>query len=74
MNRIKVTVEKAGHNYSAFIPSIDGIIGVGKAPADAIKSLCESIEILREEHDLTGDDFPEELLGDYELVVDEVKN
>ena len=70
MRKVKVIIEKAGCNYSAFLPGIHGITGVGRTPELALKSLKESIDILEEEYVTFGDEFPEELLGDYEFDIE----
>ena len=68
MKTLKVIIERADNNYSAYIEGVDGIIAVG-ATLDEIKiKMAESIEVFMDECKELNCEIPEELSGDYELV------
>lgn len=68
MKTIKVIIERAENNYSAYLDGIDGIVTTG-ATVDEIKSnMYNAINALIEECKEFGCEVPEELQGDYELV------
>ncbi len=39
-----VVIEKAGKNYSAYIPDIPGCVATGKTPAEVKKAIHEALE------------------------------
>lgn len=68
MKTIKVIIERAENNYSAYLDGIDGIVTTG-ATVDEIKSnMYNAINALIEECKEFGCEVPEDLQGDYELV------
>lgn len=68
MKTIKVIIERADNNYSAYLDGIDGIVTTG-ASVDEIKSnMYDAINALIEECQEFNCEVPEELQGDYELV------
>lgn len=64
---ILAVIEFAENNYTAYIPSIDGIIGVSNTLEGVKKSLEESIRFVKEECEEDGIAIPEELDGEYEI-------
>lgn len=68
MKTLRVIIEKADNNYSAYIEGLDGVIAVGKTVDEIKKNMIESIETLKSECKELGCEVPEELTGDYELV------
>lgn len=68
MATIKVIIERANNNYSAYLDGIDGIVTTGSS-VDEIKSkMYEAINAFVEECKEFGCGVPEELQGEYELV------
>jgi len=68
MKTLRVIIEKADNNYSAYIDGVDGVIAVGKTVDEIKTNMIESIETLKSECNELGCEVPEELTGDYELV------
>jgi predicted RNase H-like HicB family nuclease len=68
MKTLRVIIEKADNNYSAYIDGVDGVIAVGKTVDEIKKNMIESIETLKSQCKDLGCEVPEELTGDYELV------
>ncbi|KAA6328153.1 hypothetical protein EZS27_022925 [termite gut metagenome] len=67
MKTIKVIIEQAENNYCAYLESIDGIVAVGDSIEEIKANMCDSIQVLKDECDEFGYEFPEELQGEYEL-------
>jgi predicted RNase H-like HicB family nuclease len=68
MKTIKVIIEKAESNYCAYLEGIDGIVAVGYSIEEIKANMCISIQVLKDECEEHGYEFPEELQGEYELV------
>ena len=62
---LTAVIETTETNYGAYLEEVDGVIGIGHTIAEVKASLLESIDILRECSEQDGDEFPEELQGDY---------
>ena len=45
MHRFLVVVEKAGANYSAFAPDLQGCVATGKTAEDTRQNMQEAIEL-----------------------------
>jgi len=65
---IKVIIERAENNYSAYLDGIDGIVITGSSVDEIKAKMLEAIEALVEECNELGCEIPEELKGDYELI------
>lgn len=68
MNTIKVTIEFADNNLSAYVEGIDGVVAVGANAAEVKKNITEALKIYKDtckEYDL---DLPEVLAEDYEVL------
>lgn len=68
MHTLRVIIERADNNYSAYIDGLDGIIATGKTIDEIKMGMIESIDTFVSECEELGCDIPEELQGDYELV------
>jgi predicted RNase H-like HicB family nuclease len=68
MKTIKVVIERADKNYSAYLDGIDGIVTTGKTVDEIKTNMYEAIDALVEECTELGCNVPEELQGDFELV------
>jgi len=68
MKTLRVIIEKADNNYSAYIEGIDGVIAVGKTVDEIKTNMIESIETLKSECKELGCEVPKELKGYYELA------
>lgn len=68
MHTLRVIIERADNNYSAYIDGLDGIIATGKTIDEIKMGMIESIGTFVSECEELGCDIPEELQGDYELV------
>ena len=65
MKTIKVIIERAEHNYSAYLDGVDGIVATGSSVEEIKMNMYEAINALIDECKEFG---CEELTGDYELV------
>ena len=68
MKTIKVIIERAEHNYSAYLDGVDGIVATGSSVEEIKMNMYEAINALIDECKEFGCEVPEELTGDYELV------
>ncbi|KAA6323528.1 hypothetical protein EZS27_027040 [termite gut metagenome] len=68
MKTIKVIIEQAEHNYCAYLEGIDGFTAIGSTIEELKVKMCEVIQIMKDECEEHGYEFPEELKGEYELV------
>lgn len=67
-NTLKVIIEHAGNNFSAYVADVDGIAVTGDS-IDAIKaSMCEAIDEYIEVSKEFGYEIPQVLLTDYEVI------
>lgn len=67
MNTLKIIIERAEHNYSAFIDGVDGIIATGNSVDEIKMNMVSAIEAFIEECKELGCEVPKELQGEYEL-------
>lgn len=67
MNTIKVTIEFADNNLSAYVEGIDGVVAVGADIAELQKHMYEALEIYKQTCIAEGYDVPEELQGEYSI-------
>ena len=65
---LKIIIERAENNYSAFIEGLGGIVATGKTVDEIKMNMIEAIEAFIVECKELGCDIPEELKGDYELI------
>ena len=68
MKTIKVIIERAEHNYSAYLDGVDGIVATGSSVEEIKMNMYEAINALIDECKEFGCEVPEVLTGDYELV------
>lgn len=68
MKNLKIIIERAENNYSAYIDGIDGIIATGKTVDEIKKNMITAIDAFIEECSELGCEIPEELQGDFELT------
>lgn len=67
MYTLKIIIERADSNYSAYIDGIDGIIATGQTVDEIKTNMIEAINALIEECKELGCEIPEELRGDYDF-------
>ena len=68
MKTIKVIIEKADRNYSAYLDGIDGIVTTGANVSEIKSNMYKAINAFVEECEELGYEVPEEFSGEYELV------
>lgn len=67
MKTLKIVIERAEHNYSAFIDGIDGIIATGNSVDEIKKNMAEAIHVFVEECQELNCEIPEELNEEYDF-------
>ncbi len=67
MVKLKVIIERAENNYSAYIDGIDGIAVSGKSIAEIKEKMKEAIEVYVEACKDFGYEIPQEFMSDYEM-------
>lgn len=67
MTTLRTIIERAEHNYSAYIDGIDGIIATGNSVDEIKANIISAIDAFVEECKELGLETPVELQGDYEL-------
>lgn len=67
MYTLKIIIERADSNYSAYIDGIDGIIATGQTVDEIKTNMIEAITALIEECKELGCEIPEELRGEYDF-------
>lgn len=67
MRNVKVIIERAEANFSAYIDGIDGIAVTGNSIDEIKKSMLEAIDEYIASCDELGLDIPRELQGKYEI-------
>ena len=65
---LHAVIERAEHNYSAYVEEINGVGGVGDTLDEVKKNLEDGLVVLKEACIDFGDPVPEELQGDYQIV------
>lgn len=68
MVTLKVIIERAENNYSAYIDGIDGIIATGSTIDEIKRNMITAIDAFIEECSELGCEIPDDLKGDYELA------
>ena len=56
--RYAVVIEKAEHNYSAYVPDLPGCVSTGDTIAETLRSIGEAIELHLEGMQADGDAIP----------------
>src|SRR5690242_4664134 len=56
--RYAVVIEKAEHNYSAYVPDLPGCVATGDTVAGTLRSIGEAIELHLEGMQADGDAIP----------------
>lgn len=67
MKTLRVIIEKADNNFSAFIDGVDGLVTTGSTIDEIKVNMVYAIETFVEECKKLGCEIPEELNGEYEL-------
>lgn len=67
MTLLRVIIERAENNYSAYIDGIDGITATGSTIDEIKRNIITAIEAFVEECSELGCELPEEFKDDYEL-------
>lgn len=65
---LKIIIERAESNYSAYIEGIDGITATGNTLDEIKENMVKAIEACIEECKELGCEVPEELQGEYSVV------
>lgn len=65
---LKVIIEHAGSNFSAYVADVDGIAVTGDSIDEIKFNMCEAIADFIEVNEEFGLETPEVLKGEYELV------
>lgn len=68
MTILHAVIERAEHNYGAYVEEIDGVGGIGDTLEEVKKSLMDGLVYLKEACIDFGDPVPEELQGEYQIV------
>ena len=68
MEVLHAIIERAEHNYSAYVEELDGVCGVGDTIEEVKKSLEEGLEVMKEACVDFGDPIPEPLREEYHIV------
>lgn len=68
MRTLHAVIERAEHNYSAYVEEVDGVGGVGDTLDEVKKSLEEGLIVLKDDCLEFGYQVPEALVDDYKLV------
>ena len=68
MRTLHAVIERAEHNYSAYVEDVDGVGGVGSTLDEVKKSLEEGLKVLKDDCLEFGYQVPEALVDDYQLV------
>ena len=59
MKKYAVVIERAGNNYSAYVPDLPGCVATGATPDDVERLIAEAIEFHLEGMRLVGEPVPE---------------
>ena len=68
MRILHAVIEKAEHNYGAYVEELTGVGGIGDTLDEVKTSLEEALVVLKEACIDYGDPVPEELQGEYQIV------
>lgn len=68
MVTLHAVIEKAEHNYGAYVEEINGVGGIGVTLDEVKRSLEEGLVVLKEACEDYGSPVPEELQGEYRIV------
>lgn len=66
--QVKVIIEHAGNNFSAYVADVDGIAVTGDSVDEIKASMCEAIDDYIQTCREFNLNTPEQFLGDYELA------
>ena len=67
MKTLRVIIERADNNYSAYIDGVDGIVTTGNSVDEIKNNMASAISEFVEECVELGCEIPEEFKGEYEL-------
>lgn len=65
---VKVIIEHAGSNFSAYVADVDGIAVTGSSVDEIKASMCEAIDDYIQTCKEFNLEIPEQFTGDYELA------
>ena len=68
MVTLHAVIERAEHNFGAYVEEIDGVGGIGDTLEEVKRDLEEGLVVLKEACIEDGYPVPEELQGEYEIV------
>lgn len=68
MVTLHAVIEKAEHNYGAYVEEIAGVGGIGDTLEKVKQNLKEGLVVLKEACIDYGEPVPEELQGEYQIV------
>jgi len=72
--RYPMVIEEAEHNYSAYLPDIDGCVTTGKTVEETIKNMQEALHLHLGSMLKDGDPIPSASTVDYvEVEISQVK-
>jgi predicted RNase H-like HicB family nuclease len=72
--RYPIVIEKAEHNYSAYLPDIDGCVTTGQTPEEVVKNMQEALRLHLSSMLEDGDPLPPPSTVDYvEVEILQVK-
>ena len=64
---LTVIIERAEHNYAAYIDGLDGITAIGNSISEIKTRIAEAIEIVKEACIEDGIEVPPQIKGEYTL-------
>lgn len=67
MKTLRIIIERADNNYSAYIDGVDGIVTTGNTIDEIKANMVSAIETFVTECKELGCEIPENLKGEYEL-------
>jgi predicted RNase H-like HicB family nuclease len=68
MKTITVIIEFADNNLAAYVEEVAGVVVTAKSITEVKKSIKEALDLLVETCVELGDEVPEQLQGEYEII------
>ncbi|MBP5398469.1 MAG: type II toxin-antitoxin system HicB family antitoxin [Bacteroidales bacterium] len=69
MHHLKAVIEYSGRNFAAYIENLRNVISVGDTIDETKKNLKDAVDFYIESSKLDGDEIPEELKGEYDILL-----